>query len=406
MNFRRATRRDLDRLVEIHAAAYPDTRGDVARRRNFTGNALGSLDQVVVAVEGRTILAHAFLFELEGWFGGVPVPVGGIASVAVAPEARGRGVATALMDHLHLLSDARGDALTMLHAFRHGFYARLGYAPASSRKRLAIDTRSVPEAWRALARSRVRGVRGSDRTALMRVYARAAERSSGWMTRSTSFWERLWSREHRVTLVCEARPRASRDKIAGYVAFELVQVEPRAEIMLEVEELVHDDDEARRALVGALGAMRDQASELIIELPEHDPLERGLVDPDGRRFGTGAVEHNLGSVVGGPMVRIEDVTRAIEGRGYLGDGAFDVHLSDGEPSELGVRVRGGRAEVGGPAGEGAVVATTRAALAAILYGGLSVEDAASLGLAAADPGAAARIDAVVRLPPLCPVDAF
>ena len=416
--FRRAKESDLERLVEIHLAAYPDPRNVEARQRNFTHNPFGGLEHLVVVEDAGAIVGHAFLFQFQASFGGVAVKVGGIASVGIAPEARGRGIATALMSHLHGLSDRRGDALTMLYAFRQGFYGRLGYATTSSRKRLAIDTRSVPGAWRALARGRVRGVRPGDDKTIRRLHARAAERASGWITRPKRFWEMLLARERRMTLVCEARPGVGQGnaKATGYVAFTLVQEQFHAETLVEVDELVAEDDETRRALLGALAGMRDQAAEIILEVAETDPLERALVDPDGRRFGTDAVEHGLGEIVGGPMVRIEDVSRAIAARGYGGNGAFDVVVrspDDDEPDGIavGVRVRDGRAEVGPPRGsvdarEPRALETTRAGLAAILYGGLSVTDAVALGLADADARLASRVDAIVKMPPLTPIDAF
>ena len=250
------------------------------------------------------------------------------------------------MNHLHALSDRRGDALTMLYAFRYGFYERFGYAMTSSRKRLAIDTRSVPASWRALARARVRGVRPGDDKTIRRLHARAAERASGWIARPKRFWEMLLARERRMTLVCEGRPRGRKDKAAatGYVAFTIAQEQFHAETLVEVDELVAEDDETRRALLGALAGMRDQAAEIILEVAETDPLERALVDPDGRCFGTDAVEHGLGEIVGGPMVRTEDVPRAIAARGYSGSGAFDVvvRAPDGDESDgiaVGVRVQ-------------------------------------------------------------------
>jgi predicted acetyltransferase len=190
----------------------------------------------------------------------------------------------------------------------------------------------------------------------------------------------------------------------------VVQEQPHAETVLEVEELVADNAETRRALLGALSSMRDQAAEIVLEIADSDPLERALLDPDGRRFGTESVEHGLGEVVGGPMVRIEDIPRALEARGYEGSGSFDVVVRGAKVGEadviaVGVRVRDGRAEVGPARGGGALV-TTRSGLAAIFYGGLAVTHAVGLGLAEADPRMAARVDAIARMAPLTPLDAF
>ena len=68
--------------------------------------------------------------------------------------------------------------------------------------------------------------------------------------------------------------------ISGYVAFDLEQEEEHSETKIVVAELIADDHESRRALFGALSSMRDQVSEIVVELPESDPLERALVDPD------------------------------------------------------------------------------------------------------------------------------
>ncbi|HVH45147.1 MAG TPA: GNAT family N-acetyltransferase [Labilithrix sp.] len=412
MKFRKAAQGDLDRLVDIHLAAYPDERSVEARERNFTHNGFGGFEDLVVVEDAGTVVGHAFLFPFRASFGGRSVKVGGIASVGVAPEARGRGVASALMAYLHVLSDRRGDAVTMLYAFRQGFYSRLGYAATSSRRRLAFDPRSVPASWCALARARVRAVRPGDDKVMRVLHARAGERASGWIVRSKRYWEKLLARERRLILVCErpkARPK-EKAALTGYVAFTIVQEQVHGETRIEVDEIVTEDDESRRALLGALGAMRDQVAEIAVEVADSDPLERALVDPDGRRFGNDVVEHGLGEIVGGPMLRIEDVPRAIAARGYRGSSSFDVVVrstDEDEPDVLAasVRVREGRAEVG-PARGGGALRTTRAGLAAIFYGALSTADAVALGMAEADARTVARVDAVAKIPPLTPIDAF
>lgn len=404
LSFRSATEEDLDRLLEVGLAAYPDVRSAEERRRGLTANPFGALSDLVVAEHDGTIVAQAFNYPLESFFGGKRLSVGGIASVAVAPEARGRGVGRALLRHLHDLSDRRGDAVTMLFAFRHHFYESLGYAPTSSRKRLAIDSRAIPESWCDLARGRVRAATGNDRREIERAHLRAAARASGWIVRPEALWQRLFARERRFILVAE-----NDGALAGYVAFMIAQSEAHAEQVLEVDELCADDPTTRRALLGGLGLMRDQVAEIVIEVAADDPLDQVLLDPDGRRFGTAAVEHSLGEIVGGPMIRIEDVTRAIEARGYEGSGTFDVVLGQSEnPADdiaVSVRIEEGRAEVG-PALGGSKLRTTRAGLAAIFYGGLRASHAVALGLADADPRTAARIDAMAALPPVFALDAF
>jgi predicted acetyltransferase len=408
--FRTATADDLERIIEVNLAAFPDQRTGEERRRNFTASRFGNLEDLVLVERGDEIVAQAFLFPLEGWFGGRPVQMGGVASLAVAPEARGQGVATALLRHLHVASDVRGDALTMLYAFRQRFYGRFGYGTTSSRRRLAIDPASVPSSWRALARARVRRPRGDDKDAIRAVHARSAARASGWLTRSETLWDRHFARERRHFLVADSPESKA---ISGYVAFEVFQGQAHAASVISVDELAADDDVTRQTLLGALAAMRDQIVEIEIEIGADDPLELALLDSDGRHFGTSKVEHDLGAIVGGPMVRIEDVPRAIESRGYAADGAFDVVVHAGEGDSNGggdelavsVRVEDGRAEVSAARGTSRL-RTSRAALATILYGGLRPSDAVRLGLADADARTLARIDPIVAMVPLTPVDPF
>jgi predicted acetyltransferase len=414
LRFRTATRDDLDRVLEIHLPSFPDERTVEQRTRNFTANPFGTLDDLVIAERAGVIVAQAYLFPLEAWFGGRAVRFGAVASLGVAPEVRGRGIGRALLQHLHVASDVRGDALTMLYAFRQGFYARLGYGTTSSRRRLSIDPASMPASWRALARGRVRRASGTDKDGMRSAYARSAARTSGWLTRSDVLWDRRLARERRQFFVADRPASEGGGSVAGYVAFELVQNEEHAATKLVVDEVVADDDVTRRALLGSLAALRDQVVAIELEVDDRDPLEHALVDSDGRRHGTHRVEHDLGTIVGGPMVRIEDVPRAIEARGYAADGALDivVHASEGETNGAGeeiavsVRVAGGRAEVSAARGAAAALRTTRAALSSLLYGGLRASDAARLGLADADARTLARADAVFAMAPVAPIDAF
>jgi len=408
---RAATTDDLERILAIHTAAYPDERTTLERRRNFEANPMGTLEDLVVVERDGVVVGQAFLFALEAWFGGRAVKAGGLASVAVAPEARGQGVATTLLAALHRASDVRGDALTMLYAFRHRFYLRVGYGTSLSRKRLAIDPASVPRGWCERAKGRIRGANRGDGDAIRAAYDRQASTRTGWLTRPPALWDRHLARERRHFLLASGPEQGS---VAGYVAFELEQSEAHAETTLLVDELVADDAGTRLALLGALGAMRDQVATIEIELEDGDPLEVALLDPDARRNGDEEVEHPLGTVAGGPMVRIEDVTRAIEARGYAADGTFDLVMTSGDPGSsaaeemaISVQVEGGRAAVSAPNRDAReAIRTSRSGLASMLYGGLRVGDAVRLGLADADPRIVARAEPVLALAPPAPIDRF
>ena len=408
LTFRPAVEADLDRLLEIHTSAYPDPREAPERRRNFTANPRGELGALHVVEERGAIVAHAFLFSLRGWFAGGAVPLAGIASVAVAPEARGRGIAAALLTHLHERADAAKASVTMLYAFRQGFYAKHGYASVTPNRRLSFHPASVPPAWRSEPDFTLRAVRAdpdapvADRAAIVSAYARAAARSHGWLARPSALWDRYFANERRIWILATCGPHGKR--VSGYVCWSLEQSETHGATRMTVRELVADDDATRRALLGAIGAQRDQVTLVELDVDARDPLDRALLDPDRARFGTPEVEHVLGAVTGGPMVRLVDVARALTTRTYADDGAIDLVI-DGRPP-LHLAVSGGKAKLSVPRHARAPLAIDRAGLAALLYGGTSASDAARLGWARGEGATIARADALFASPPFFALDAY
>ena len=392
VTLRGATESDLDRLIEIHTACYPDERGAGARRLNFVQNALGRLDDLRVAERGGRIVGHAFGFSLRAWFGGASVPAVGIASVGVAPEARGSAVGGAIVRGLEDEARARGAVVSILHAYRQGFYARLGYATVTSNRRLACDPRAVPRAWIDQARDAgIHAASGKDADKISALYMHSARASTGWLERSESLWARRFADERLQFFVLPG---------AGYVACETWQREPHAATRVLVRELVADGDDARRALWGFLGLQAGQAHEIDVEIAEGDPILFALGDVDGARFGDERVEHDLGRIVAGPMIKLLDARAALAARGYAKSGEASVRPGDA----LRVIVRDGRASV--ESGSSDAVEMQPAALASIAYGGLRARDAVRLGLASGSEVAVARADELFATPPFFTVDRF
>lgn len=398
LTFRTAREADLERLLEVHTSAFPDARGREARVRNFTRNPLGRFEDLCVAVDGDAIAGHAFLFPLEAWFGGERVRVGGIASIGVAPEARGRGVGSAMLEHLCRISAARGDAVAVLYAFRQGFYARAGFATASSYRRLRLHPASIPPSWRAQSELRARAASGEDRPALEACWEHVARRRTGSLVRGDRAWEHRLADERRVWLVVEAA-----QGVLGYVAWSLVQAEPHAQTVLVVDEVAARSDAAERALWALIGAQRDQVSEVRADVASDDPIDRALVDADRERFGDAEVEHVLGEVAAGPMVRALDPAVALAARGWGADGTLVLEVAG---QRLQLEAKAGRATVA-PTQAEPHVRLDAPGLSAVAFGALPARDAARLGmLAARDERALALADALFRLPPYFSPDPF
>lgn len=392
--FRPAREADLDRLIEIHSSAFPDPRGEAERRSNFVANPLGTLDDLWVLLDGGQPLAHAFLFGLEAWVGGARVRLGGIASVGVAPEARGRGLASALLAHLHGVARARGDAATVLYAYRQGFYARLGYLPTSTYRRLRVHPAAIP--WRPELRVRVAA--GADREALRACWEAEGLRHTGTLVRADRTWEARLADERRTWLVVEGA-----GGVEGYVAWTLVQGEPHAPTALVVREMAARTPEATRSLWAAVGAQRDQVMEVRVDVAQDDPVDRVLVDGDRARFGDAELEHALGEIAAGPMLRATSTARALEARGWAEDGALVLAVGD---EGVALEVRSGRATATATA-DAPQLRLAAEAFSAVALGGLRPSHAIRLGLAEArDARALALADALFALPAYFSPDPF
>ncbi len=394
MSIRRATKADLDRIVEIHLACYPDDRNAAHRRLNFVQNTFGRFDDLRVAVHRGRVVGHGFGFALEAYFGGVAARAVGIASIGVAPEARGVGVSRELVVALEDEARKRGAVLSILHAFRHGFYKKLGYADVSPSRRLACDPRAIPREWVERARAaNLRAATAKDLDAVVALHRSAAKRATGWNTRTQAAWKRRFEKPHVQIVMLEG---------AGYVAFTLWQSEAHARTRLDVIELVAKNDAARRTLWGLLGMQAGQVTEIAIEVSEDDPILFALTDVDGARHGDDIVEHDLGCIVAGPMIRMLDIDRALAARGYACDGEVDLVTSDRARR---LTSKKGRAKIGKGRPRHAITLDERT-LASIAFGGLSAIGAHRLGLVTGHEEDAARASDVFRIPPFFTLDRF
>ena len=138
-------------------------------------------------------------------------------------------------------------------------------------------------------------------------------------------------------------------------------------------------------------------------MDDDDPIDRALVDGDEHLFGSPAVEHAIGVIAGGPLVRVQDPARALAMRGYASDGGVDLEV---EGERLRLEIHAGEAQVA-PSRAASAMILDRPTLAAIAFGALAPTDAARIGwLKVPDPGTLRAADALFALPPYFAVDPF
>jgi predicted acetyltransferase len=189
----------------------------------------------------------------------------------------------------------------------------------------------------------------------------------------------------------------------GYVAWTLEQVEAHAATALVVREMAATTEAAERSLWGLVGLQRHQVASVHADVSDDDPLDRALVDADRARAGDGDLEHFVGDVASGPMIRLTDPALALAARGWPVDGRVVLGLGD---RELEVRVSAGTVSVTDSDHVPDVVLDA-GALAAVAFGALPLAHASRLGWASTrDDGALEHAAAMLALPPYFSPDPF
>jgi predicted acetyltransferase len=171
--------RDRDRNVELHALAFQVPEYRLARQRGL------SLDEGWVVTGDDGVVQGGLRAEALGqYFGGRSVPSALVSAVKIAPEARGAGVGRRLMAGVLQGLRERGLAVSVLYPSTPGVYRAVGYETAGSSVRYRVAPGGLPRA-RGLA---VRGWREADLPAIDACYRRFASGRSGLVHRSPAWW--------------------------------------------------------------------------------------------------------------------------------------------------------------------------------------------------------------------------
>lgn len=138
------------------------------------------------------ILGGLLAYPVRQVFGGLPVPGIAVSCVAVRPEARGRGVAKALMSETHRLAKGKGRALACLYPSTYRFYQSVGYARAGWHRRLRypLDCLSRPKSRFPMRRLEA----GPDGRLFQELLEGRARQQSGLLLRDhPDLWRKIWA---------------------------------------------------------------------------------------------------------------------------------------------------------------------------------------------------------------------
>jgi predicted acetyltransferase len=287
-------------------------------------------------LDGKLAGALGYL-PMGQWFGGRVVPSIGVTAVGIAPEYRGAGVGSRMLRMMLEEMYRDGWALTSLYPATVEYYRRVGYERAGYyiQYELAVDAIDTGDRELALV-----PVAEGDLDVMKALYERRARVSAGLLERPDMLWTRRpmtpEQREHRYIVARDGQPE-------GYVVFRQgTRTEP-----LRVADVCVLNRQAARRVLALFAAFRSMVEKVAWAGGPLDPLLYALQEPI---VGTARNRVQRGISLDW-MMRIVDVRKALEARGYPPGIEAELHFEledDLLPANAGkvvLGVAGGRGHV-------------------------------------------------------------
>lgn len=355
-----ATPAEWRALDEASTAVFHMPKG---RFRRWT-RALGRGNARVVRRDGR-VAGGLVLLPMGQWFGGRRVSMAGIAAVTVLPEDRALGAASGMMRECAREIAASGTALSGLYPATQPVYRQAGWETAGVRIHYSAKCASMETRERGLE---VRRGGRRDLPAIRRLYGELARAGAGLLDRTPYMWERrLGALEDDYETYIFHRGRAAE---AYCILARRRHEGPIHEIQLF--DFAFSGPAAGRRLLAFLAANRSFVQRVEWCGGPADGLLYLLREQDFEIKGTWHW-----------MIRIADLRRALEERGYPEGLSAEVHLAI-EDDLVGrnagrwvLRVAGGRGRVA--RGGRGTVGSTVSALAPVYTGFRSPREQRALG---------------------------
>lgn len=287
------------------------------------------------ARDGAELVGGLQLRPMGQWFGGRLVPMTGVAGVCVAPEHRSRGAAGALMRAAVLDMRRAGAPISALYPATQAVYRAAGYERAGAEYRIAVNTREIDVLDRSLA---LRAATTADEPAMRASYDRRARLSAGNLDRPETMWDGIF---RPIPGRAQAYVVEGPGGVEGHVVC-VKRMQPDGGANLWCSDVVAHTPAAARRIATFFADHKSMIHEVAWRGSSGDPVlavlrEQSLVHA---------------RVWDWFMVRILDVAKALEARGYAPGVAGEVHLDVADdalvPENVGrwlVRVADGRARV-------------------------------------------------------------
>lgn len=255
----------------------------------------------------REIAGGLAILKMGQWYGGECVPMAGIAAVGIAPEYRGSGAAIELLRQSLREISLQGVPISTLYPATQRLYRKAGYEQGGSRCGWEMPTSSIQASERSLPIQRVTPTHDFDH-----LYQQQAKVTNGYLARNQFIWEEVFktpSNAHQTYAYLigkETQPE-------GYIIFSQLQEDNSSSIYIRDWVLLTPAAVSRfwtfiadhRSQIEKVQWRHSEVDFLTLMLPEQ----------------TAKISYSRRW-----MVRIVDVSKALEKRGYPQGLEAELHL--------------------------------------------------------------------------------
>lgn len=291
------------------------------------------LENFRIIQQGEKIAGGLGILHLGQWWGGQRVPMAGIAAVGIAPEYRGDGVASALLQHTIKELYTQEVPISVLYPATQRLYRKAGYEQGGSYCLWEIPTQSIQLREQMLPLQPVAAI---NQEIFAHLYQQQARLSPGHLDRNQAIWQAIIEPDEKETLYTYLI--GDKDQPQGYIIFN--QERTQEGIILRVKDWVVLTSAAAKTFWSFLNHHRSQIDKVIWKSSAIAALTLLLPEQTANICKTKRW-----------MLRVIDLVKALEVRGYPPGIQAELHLEvdddllDANNGKFILSVANGRGEV-------------------------------------------------------------
>ena len=294
---------DVQHLGTILDQCFVGSPGDSETYINLIG-----IEKLRLIRQSDQIVGGLATIPMGQWFGGQPVPMTGIAAVGIAPEYRGTGAAIAMMQHTLKELHTNDVPISVLYPATQRLYRKAGYEQGGISCTWEIPTQSIQVREQPLP---LKAVFPINLEVFHDLYQKQARLINGYLDRHPFIWQGL-IRAFEKEMVC-AYLIGPADQPQGYIIFSQHTKDDRT--FLRLRDWVVLTAAAAQTFWSFMANHRSQIEQVQWKGSAVDYLTLLLPEQTAKVKFTQRW-----------MLRVVDVVKALEKRGYPPGIQAELHL--------------------------------------------------------------------------------